>query len=361
MKKTRRDFLKTAGAAALGAGAVLAGTRKAHAQAQTFKWRMATSWPTGQPLYTDMANVLPEVVKKMSGGRFTIDIFPAGAIAPALEIVDAVRRGVCQMGHSWPGYDIGIHPASCLLGGFAGSPTSEVMIHWMYQSDGYKLWRDFRREKFNVVAFPGGLRPTEVFAHSHKPIRNLEDLKGIKFRTVGAWADILPKLGASVVTLPGGEVLPALERKVIDATEWATPGENLPMGLHEIAKYVIIPGVHQPSAPFEYFINPKAWDELPDDLKAMVEESAKITTLESWTKIGVLDIPAMETFKKRGNVIMELSPKVQSEARRLGYEWADQQVAKAKDDWFKKLWDSQRTFAEKWKNVERNRLLHYES
>jgi TRAP-type mannitol/chloroaromatic compound transport system substrate-binding protein len=93
----------------------------------------------------------------------------------------------------------------------------------------------------------------------------------------------------------------------------------------------------------------------------MVEESAKITTLESWTKIGVLDIPAMETFQKRGNVIMELSPKVQSEARRLGYEWADQQVAKAKDDWFKKLWTSQRTFAEKWKNVERNRLLHYES
>ena len=82
-----------------------------------------------------------------------------------------------------------------------------------------------------------------------------------------------------------------------------------PMGFHEIAKYVIIPGVHQPSAPFEFFINPKAWDELPDDLKAMVDEAARITTLESWTKIGVLDIPAFETFKKRGNVIMELSPK----------------------------------------------------
>jgi TRAP-type mannitol/chloroaromatic compound transport system substrate-binding protein len=208
MKKTRRDFLKVAGATALGAGAVLAGTKKVHAQAKTFKWRMATSWPTGQPLYNDMAKVLPDVVKKMSGGRLQIDIFPAGAIAPALEIVDAVRRGVCQMGHSWPGYDIGIHPGSCLIGGFAGSPNSEVMIHWMYQSDGYKLWHDFRLEKFNVIAFPGGLRPTEVFAHSHKPIKNLEDLKGIKFRTVGAWADILPKLGASVVTLPGGEVLP---------------------------------------------------------------------------------------------------------------------------------------------------------
>jgi len=360
MKKTRREFLKTAGTAALGTGAVLSAPKIVHAQAKTFKWRMATSWPTGNPLYTDMAKILADSVKKMSGGRLVIDLFAAGAIAPALEVVDAARRGVCQIAHTWPGYDIGIHPASCLIGGFAGSPNSEVMIHWMYQSDGYKLWQDFRRDKFNVVAFPGGLRPTEVFAHSHKPIRNLEDLKGIKFRTVGAWADILPKLGASVVSLPGGEVLPALERKVIDATEWATPGENLTMGFHEVAKYVIIPGAHQPSAPFEFVINLKAWEELPDDLKAMLEEAAKIATLHSWTKIGALDIGAFEVFKKRGNVIMELSPKVQSEAKRLGVEWAEAQIAKAKDDWFKKLWISQKTFAEKWKNTERNRLIHYE-
>ena len=193
-----------------------------------------------------------------------IDIFPAGAIAPALEIVDAVRRGVCQMGHSWPGYDIGIHPASCLIGGFAGSPNSEVMIHWMYQSDGYKLWQDFRQDKFNVVAFPGGLRPTEVFAHSHKPIRNLGGSEGDQVPYCGRLGGHPSQsLGLRSSPFPEERCSPALERKVIDATEWATPGENLPMGLHEIAKYVIIPGVHQPSAPFEYFINPKAWEELP--------------------------------------------------------------------------------------------------
>jgi TRAP-type mannitol/chloroaromatic compound transport system substrate-binding protein len=359
MKKTRRDFLKTTGAAAIGAGVVMAGAKPARAQAKTVRWRMATSWPTGIPLFTHMAKVLSDVVHKISGGRFIIDTFPAGAIAPALEITDAVRRGVCQIGHLWPGYDIGVHPASCLLGGYAGSPNSEVKIHWLYQSDGYKLWQDFRREKFEVVAFPGGLRPTEVFAHSHKPIRTLADLKGIKFRTVGAWADILPKLGASVVTLPGGEVLPALERKVIDATEWACPGENLPMGFHEVARFIIIPGVHQPCAPFEYVINPKAWDELPEDLKAIVETAAKVTTLESWTKIGALDMGAMEVFKKRGNVIIELAPEVQAAAYKLGREWADQQVAAAKDPWFKRILDSQRKFEEGWKAVERNRTITY--
>lgn len=358
MQKSRRKFLKTLGVAALGAGMVVPKPKKVSAQTKTFKWRLSTAWPTGIPLFTDMAKVLPDVVKKMSGGRMVIDIFPSGAIAPPLEGVDAVRRGVCQMAHTWPGYDIGIHPATCLLGGYAGSPNSEVMIHWLYSPDGYKLWQQFRLEKFDVISFPGGLRPTEVFAHSHKPIRTLADLKGIKFRTVGAWADILPKLGASVITLPGGEVLPALERKVIDATEWACPGENLPMGFHEVAKYVIIPGVHQPSAPFEFVINKKAWEELPEDLKSIIEEAAKITTLMSWTKIGILDMGAMEVFKKKGNVIIELAPEVQAAAYKLGREWADAHAAK--DAWFKKILDSQRKFEEGWKSVERNRVLNYD-
>ena len=129
------------------------------------------------------------------------------------------------------------------------------MLHWLYTGGGQQLWREYREEKFGVIAFPCGIRPPEAFAHSHKPIRTLDDFKGLKMRTVGAWAQILPGLGASVVSLPGGEVYQALERKVIDATEWATPGENVISGFHEIAKYIIVPGSHQPSAPFEITIN----------------------------------------------------------------------------------------------------------
>jgi TRAP-type mannitol/chloroaromatic compound transport system substrate-binding protein len=199
MKKTRRDFLKTVGVTALGAGAVLTGAKKVRAQAKTFKWRMATPWPTGIPLYTDMAKVLPDVVKKESGGRLVIDIFPAGAIAPALEVVDATRRGVCQMAHTWPGYDIGISPVTALLGGYAGSPNSEVMIHWMYQGDGYKLWQEFRKEKFNVVAFPGS-SSTEC-AHSLNRSA-LADLR-VKFRTDGRRAISFQNWGPRSSPSPG--------------------------------------------------------------------------------------------------------------------------------------------------------------
>lgn len=360
MGKTRRDFLKKAGvAAAAGAGIVLTKSKRLYAKDgdKVYKWKMATPWSTGMPLYTNMAKILPDVVKKLSNGRLIIDIFPAGAIAPALEVVDAARRGICQIAHVWPGYDIGISTGSAILGGFPGSPNSEVMMHWIYAGGGYKLWQDYRREVFNVIAFPGGLRPTEVFAHSHKPIRTLADMKGFKMRTVGAWADILPKLGASVITLPGGEVLPALERKVIDATEWACAGENLPMGFHEIARYVIIPGIHQPSAPFEFVVNVKAWEELPADLQAIVEHAAKVAMLESWTYLGALDMGAMEVFKKKGNVIIELDGEVQKAAYKLGLEWGSE--AGAKDPWTKKLFDSQVDFGKKWEVVEKTRSLTY--
>lgn len=316
-------------------------------------WKMATSWSKGIPLYTEMAEYFAKEVEKMSNGRLKIEVFPAGAIAPALEVSEAVRTGVAQAGHLWPGYDIGKDPTCVLFGGYAGSPNSEQMIHWIYNGGGYKLWQDWRKEKFNLVAFPLGVRPKEVFLHSRKPVRSLEDLKGLKVRTVGAWAEILPKLGASVVSLAGDEVLPALERGVIDATEWATPSEDLVMGFHEVAKYLIIPGVHQPSAPFELVINQKAWEELSADLKAIVEDAAKATTLHSWTKIGVDDLGALEKYKQAGNEIIVMDESVEREAKKYAKEWADQKASG--NQWFAKVLQSQRQFEEQWKLIEKNR------
>jgi len=319
------------------------------AAAQNYKWKMTTSWPSGIPLYTDIAELYAQTVEKLSGGQMKIQVLPGGAISPALEVTDSVRKGIAEMGHTWPGYDIGRDATTAILGGYAGGMESVPMLHWLYTGGGKELWRQFREEKFGVVSFPMGIRPPEAFAHSHKPIRNLDDFKGLKMRTVGAWAQILPGLGASVVSLPGGEVYQALERKVIDATEWATPGENVISGFHEIAKYVIVPGAHQPSAPFELSINKEKFDALPDTLKAVLEEAAEYTTFESWVRIGRLDMGAMEIFKKNGNEIIFLSPETQKRAHELGKEWA---AAKAKDNpWFKKVMESQDKFEQEWSAV----------
>jgi len=324
-------------------------TNPALAEGKVYKWKMATSWPPGIPLYRDMAEVFAKHVERQSGGRMIIRILPGGTVAPALEVTDTVRKGITELGHSWPGYDIGRDPTTAILGGYAGGMESVPMMHWLYAGGGKELWAELRMEKFGVVAFPCGIRPPEAFAHSHKPIRTLEDFKGLKMRTVGAWAQILPKLGGSVVSLPGAEVFPALERKVIDATEWATPGENVISGFHEIAKYVIVPGVHQPSAPFELTINKEKWDILPADLKAIIEESAKLTTFESWYRIGKLDMGAMEIFRQNGNEIIQLSPETPTRAHEMGRKWAAD-IALTNPS-FNKVMESQNAFEKKWKTV----------
>jgi TRAP-type mannitol/chloroaromatic compound transport system substrate-binding protein len=139
------------------------------------------------------------------------------------------------------------------------------------------------------------------------------------------------------------------ERGAIDATEWGTLYENIPMGFHKIAKYVIIPGVHQPSAPFELCVNKAAWGKLSDKDKRLVELAAKQVTLESWMRIGNEDAKALKFFKDAGNEIIELAPEVQKETKVISIKWADEQ-AKA-NPWFDKVWKSQRTFEELWKDA----------
>ena len=320
-----------------------------------FKWKMATSWPAGIPLYTDGADAFAKKVEAMSNGRLKIRVTAAGTLCGPLETTEAVAKGVVDLSHSWPGYDIGRDPTACLFGGYAGGMESVAMMHWLYYGDGANMWADWAMDTFGVVAFPMGNRPPEAFAHSHVAIRSLADLKGIKFRTVGAWAQILPGLGASVVSMAGNEVFPALERKVIDATEWATPGENIISGLHEIAKYVIVPGVHQPSAPFNLYINKDKWAALPKDLQEIVATAAQDTTFSLWMKIGRLDMNAMEVFKKQGNEVIFLDSETQKKAHELGQAWAKDYAAK--NAWFKKVFDSQVAFEKQWNAVGKIRFF----
>jgi TRAP-type mannitol/chloroaromatic compound transport system substrate-binding protein len=352
-----RNRRRVASLALAVAAALLFWTQTSPAAEQTFKWRMTTSWATGIPLYTEMAELFAKKVDALSGGRLKLQVLPGGTIAPALEVTDAVAKGICEIGHLWPGYDIGRDATTAILGGWAGGMESVPMMHWLYTGGGVELWKEFRLAKFGVIGIPCGIRPTELFLHSHKAIRTLADLKGTKIRTVGAWAEILPKLGASVVTLPGNEVFPALERKVIDATEWATPGENVISGFHEVARYVIIPGAHQPSAPFEIVINKGKWDGLPKDLQVIVEQSAMLVTFESWVRIGKLDMGAMDVFKKKGNEIIVLDSETQTACLKLGKEWAQEKASK--NEWFKKVLDSMNTFESGWDNVAPTRYFEY--
>jgi TRAP-type mannitol/chloroaromatic compound transport system substrate-binding protein len=227
------------------------------------------------------------------------------------------------------------------------------MLHWLYEAGGTDLQRQFRDEKFGIISMPLFIRTAEVFLHSRKPVKTLADLKGLKMRTAGAWIEMSKELGASPVTTPGGEIYPALERGVIDATEWGTLWENITPGFYKVAKYLIIPGVHQPTAPFELCINKDVWAKLSDGDKKLIEITAKLVTFETFTRIGHEDAKALEFFRKSGNEIIELDPEVQFAARERGIAWANK--TKVGNAWFQKVLDSQLEFEVLWKDAPRYR------
>lgn len=334
--------------------ALSAGLAGAQEEKKSHDLRMATGW-SGGPLMDIGAQAFADEVRERSDGRINIEVFPAGTLGPGLKVAETVQNKVADMGHTWIGYDWGVDPTAVLFGGYAGSFDTEKMLHWLYRGGGAELMNEWRGEKFNLVSMPLFIRTAEVFLHSRKPVQTLDDLQGLKLRTAGAWLDMAKDLGAAPVTMPGGDVYTALERGTIDATEWGTLWENISPGFHQVTKYVIIPGVHQPTAPFELVINPDVWSEFSDADKELIRGAAFDVTMNSWLTIGQEDAKALDFFREQGNEIIELDPEVQYQAREIGRKWAE--GVAAENEWFKRVLDSQAEFEDLWKDAGRYRTV----
>ena len=332
--------------------ASLAAMTNATAQEKKHSFSMATSWGGG-PLQEVCVKGFADTVKKMTGGRISIEVFPAGTLGPALKVSETVKNGVAQMGHLWIGYDWGADPTAVLFGGYAGSTDTEKMLHWLYRDGGAELQAEWRKEKFDLISMPLCARTAEVFLHSRKPVKTLDDLKGLKLRTAGAWLEISKGMGAAPVTMPGGDVYPSLERGAIDATEWGTLWENKAPGFHRVTKYVIIPGVHQPTAPFELVMNKDAWAEMSEADQSLVRDAAFMTTMNYWLTLGQEDAKALAFYTEQGNEVVELDAEVQYTAREAGLKWAEEKAEG--NEWFRKVLDSQIAFDKLWSNASKYR------
>lgn len=302
-------------------------------------WRMTGPWTTGI-LFYDIMEHFADSVRATSGGRLNIKVFPAGAIVPAMETFDAVSKGVVEVGHSWPGYWKGKNEAFTAYASVPFGVDYEGYNIWYYERGGKKMMDDLYGQ-FNLVPFFGGNSGQELGLHSNKRATSMADFKGMKVRTPGWYMDILTRLGVSVTPLPGGEIYLALERGIIDACEFSSPAVNLPMGFHEITKYVIEPGVHQPSCQFDIFINKQAFDKLPDDLKAIVEICAKETQLWSYSWIENLNIKAIEEMGKKVEFV-SMDDDTLNEFAKVTQAYLEEVKAKSPDT--KKVLDSMDQF-----------------
>ena len=238
---------------------------------------MQTAWPLGI-FPDDAAKLLVATIEKTSGGRLKIEVSPAGAVVPPFEIQDAVSRGVLDAGHTTPGYIIGKLAAFIPLthGPLFGMDFIDY-YGWYWEGGGHELLQEAYQQKLkmNVVSFQVHPEGPQAMGWFKKEIRTFDDIKGQRYRIFGIGAETYSKLGIATVTLPGGEIVPALERGAIDGAEWVNCSDDKILGIDKIAKFHYAPGMHEPVTVGEFIINKGKWDALPADLKEIVKTSVQ--------------------------------------------------------------------------------------
>ena len=243
----------------------------AGASADTRKrnWKMVTTWPRDFPGLGTGANFLAEQITALSGGRLTVKVYGAGELVPAFETFDAVSAGTAQMGHGSAYYWKGKIPAAQFFSTVPFGLTAGEISGWIEFGGGQALWDDLYAP-FNVVPFDAGNSGVQMAGWFQREINSLADLKGLKMRIPGLGGEVLRRLGVTVQNIAGGELFQAISEGTIDATEWVGPFNDQAFGFHQVAKYYYYPGWHEPGTILEAIVNKDAFDELPDDLQAIV-------------------------------------------------------------------------------------------
>lgn len=313
---------------------------------EVYNWRMQTTWAAGTQ-YQRLAETFVQELEKASGGRLKVRIYPEGGIVGANEVFDAVGKGAVEMGHCWAGYWQGKEPAASLFASVPMGLTFDEYIVWLFQYGGLDLWQELYA-KHNLVPFPVSIIGNEVGYVSSKPINSLQDLKNLKVRNVGLAANVMTAVGAKVTPVTVSEFYQALERGVVDAGEYGTPRTNKDLGLHEVAKYWVMPGWHQPSSITELMINKNAWDKLPDDLKQVIKSVGKSCMIEGFAMSSKQDAEALKELLDANKIKLSRLSDADLNALRTEVQKIEDDLA-AKNPFFKKTLQSQRDFLEKYR------------
>ncbi len=348
----RRKFLKGSLAAAAGvATGTFAAPAVVTAAAPTVV-KMQTSWPASD-IWMDFARQYVERVESMSGGRLKIDLLPAGAVVQAFQVMDAVNDGVLDAAHTVPVYWYGKHKAASLFGTgpvFGGSATT--MLAWFNTGGGKELYRELTQDimKMNVYGFLGFPMFAQPFGWFKKPVTTAEECKGLKYRTVGLAADLMQKMGMSVAQLPGGEIVPAMERGVIDAFEFNNPSSDMRFGAQDVAKYYYLSSYHQASESFEFLFNKDFFDDLDDDLKAILQHGVEAASTANTAMAMDNYSKDLQTLQDKDGVKVERTSQNILDAQLKA--WDEIIPDLEKDPFIKKVLDSQRAWVE--------RVVYYE-
>ncbi len=339
-------------AVAAGAAALAAAMAAGPAQAQKYELKMTSYVSAKGGFWNNYQKKFIDAVELFTEGEVKIKGFSVGVIAGAFDGLKAVQKGTADISYNYPGYQVNEDPANGVFGNVPGGMPMEQFMHWYIAGDGTKLLEEFRQKTQQLHPVLTGIGSSEFLLHSHKPVRNIADLKGMKIRTAGPWADILKSLGASATVIPGPEIYTALERRVIDATEFVTPATNIKLGFHKVAKYIIMPGLHSPSHMNEAVFKLETWNKMSKRIRALISAAGELSAFQTAMSMGVQDFDAMEKLQAGKNEFITLSPEAQARIEELGRAWCAEQAKaqKAKgNDWMERISGNYWAFYDRYK------------
>ena len=343
----RRSLLKGAAVAAGAMSAPMIATAQT-----TTSLRFQSTWPS-KDIFHEYAQDFAKKVNDMASGRLKIEVLPAGAVVPAFQLLEAVAKGTLDGGHGVVAYHYGKNSALALWGSgptFGMDPN--MVLAWHNYGGGKELLEEiYKSLNLDVVSYLYGPMPTQPFGWFKKPIAKAEDLKGVKFRTVGLAVDMYTDMGAAVNPLPGGEIVPALDRGLIDAAEFNNASSDRVLGFPDVAKNCMLQSFHQSGEQFEVLFNGPKYRALPQELRSIIDYAVQTASADmSWKAIDRYSKDYIEL--KKAGVKFYKTPDAILRAQLASW---DKTIAKkaAENPAFKKVLDSQREFAQRagqWQN-----------
>ena len=310
-KQNRRMLLRGAGVALAGALAA-----PAVARAETRRWRMVTSWPKRLPGPGMSAERVAERISTLSGGRLQITVHAAGELVPAFEVLDAVGGTVAEMGHTAAFYWQGKQPAAAYYTTVPFGLTPMEHVAWVDAGGGQALW-DELYAPFGVKPFMGGNTGVCMGGWFRHELHGLDDLKGLKIRSLGLGGEVYRRLGATPQTTPPGEILTSLQSGVLDAAEFVGPGTDIALGLYRVAPDYYGPGFNKPNGTGECLINRKVWEGLDSEFKAIVAHACAAEASYALSEMDRLNGEALAALTEAHNVkLQSFSSQIVAAARK---------------------------------------------
>jgi TRAP-type mannitol/chloroaromatic compound transport system substrate-binding protein len=313
---------------------------RAEAAGKVIKWRMQVLWDSATLPY-EIEKTFVNRVKELTGGRMEIKIFAPGSLVPTNQMLDAIQKGMFEMTKQYEGYDIGRLPHAAFTSAMpCGFTNTWQLDTWFWAKGGIEMLRE-EYKKMGVFYLSPTIYDEEPI-HSKFPINSIADMKGKKARFVGAAGLLLNKLGARVTPLATAEVYSALEKGVIDFADRGGLPANYDVGIYEVAKYIILPGFHQPVTATYYAANLKAWNKLPKDIQAILECAAREAAADLFQLNKTRSMEALDKFKKKDCKVIYLPEDDVMQARKVAMEvW--EEYAK-KSALARKVLDSQKAW-----------------